>query len=173
MSGWGIAGIVVAIVLVANESCGVSPWIARRLILLAVRLWTPNREQREIYMEEWCALIAERPEKLLKLLTAFAFLGAALWRFGRFATMKRPTNHAQVVEPKEGFGPEGTSEMPPRWVREGARYRPGSADVVIELSDRPVYVRDSSEGPRLEFDRASWEAFLRHIRRLNLDRRAD
>lgn len=71
--------------LVLAEWSEVCPWLSRRMVPPAARLWTiRNPERREVYEEEWLAVIDERPGKLLKLITALSFLGAGTWRFGRY-----------------------------------------------------------------------------------------
>lgn len=99
MSGWEIAAGF-ALGLVANEMCDVSPWLARHVVSVAARLWTPNAELRKTYAEEWRAIIAERPGKLFKLFTGLGFLGAGAWRFARFRTAYGLSRAAKAVEPK-------------------------------------------------------------------------
>lgn len=73
-----IAGAVLGVI--GNEFLEVSPWLARRLIPRAARLWTDDPERREILTEEWLAIIDERPGKLFKLMSATAFLVSGLRR---------------------------------------------------------------------------------------------
>jgi hypothetical protein len=73
-----ILGILLG--LVVNEFCDVSPWLASRIVPVAVRLWTRDPERREIYAEAWQAVINERPGKLFKLGTALTFLVAGAGR---------------------------------------------------------------------------------------------
>lgn len=70
-SGWGLVAAV-AIGLVISEFSELSPWLAHKLILWAARVLYPTR------LEELSALIAERPGKLFKLVTASAFACVAL-----------------------------------------------------------------------------------------------
>ncbi|WP_238015339.1 hypothetical protein KZZ52_01590 [Dactylosporangium sp. AC04546] len=79
-AGWEIAAGF-ALGLLANELCDVSPWLARRIVPLAARLWTTDEDRRAIYAEAWQAVIDERPGKLFKLTTALAFLGGGTVRF--------------------------------------------------------------------------------------------
>jgi hypothetical protein len=69
--GWELVAAVV-LGLVINESSELSPWLAHRLIRWAARVRYPTR------VEELSALIAERPGKLFKLVTASDFACAAL-----------------------------------------------------------------------------------------------
>jgi len=75
-------GLVLTVVvgLLINEATDVSPWLAGRLMRTAARLWTSDRELSAVYAEEWQAFIADRPGKLLKLLTALGFVSAAAAR---------------------------------------------------------------------------------------------
>ncbi|GAA2327596.1 hypothetical protein [Dactylosporangium salmoneum] len=72
MSEWGMFGLGLVASLAVNEMCDISPWLAARLIPVAVRLWTKDPERREVYNEDWQAVVSQHPGKLLKL-------GAALW----------------------------------------------------------------------------------------------
>ena len=96
MSGWGILASVF-FGLAVNELCELSPWLARRLLPFAARLWTQDAESRAAYAEEWLAIIEDRPGKLFKLGTAFTFLAGGVWRLAprlvlRWAT-RRPSRH--------------------------------------------------------------------------------
>ncbi len=75
-----VEGVLVSIVLglVINEMCDVSPWCARRLVQLSVRLRYADLERRRIRADELVALIDERPGKLMKLGTSLGFLCAAM-----------------------------------------------------------------------------------------------
>jgi DNA-binding FadR family transcriptional regulator len=75
-----IAGIVTGMVagFLITEYGEVAPWIAGRLIRWAVRRLYTDTLRAEIRLEELAALIEERPGKLLKLLTALGYAGAAL-----------------------------------------------------------------------------------------------
>jgi len=66
--------------LVVNEACDVSPWLARRIIVLAARHWSSDKASADAYAEEWLAIIHERPGKIFKLATALSFAGGALCR---------------------------------------------------------------------------------------------
>jgi hypothetical protein len=82
--GWcwqmSVEGLLLSVVLglVINEMCDVSPWCARRLVRLSVRLRYADRERRRIRADELVALIDERPGKLMKLGTSLGFLCAAV-----------------------------------------------------------------------------------------------
>ena len=84
-SGWTEVVITTVAGLVATEVFDVAPWVARRIVPVAARLWTSNRDQAAIYAEEWCDILDERPGKLFKLLTSLGFLAGAvllsLWGF--------------------------------------------------------------------------------------------
>ncbi|MFD6697460.1 hypothetical protein ACGFI5_00270 [Micromonospora tulbaghiae] len=79
MSAWEIA-VSVVFGLAVNELCELSPWLARRLLPFAARMWTRDAESRAAYAEEWQAIIEDRPGKLFKLATAFTFLVGGAWR---------------------------------------------------------------------------------------------
>ncbi|MGH3821729.1 MAG: hypothetical protein ACRDRA_02625 [Pseudonocardiaceae bacterium] len=69
--GWGVV-VAVALGLVISEFSELSPWLAQKLIHWAARVRYPTR------VEELSALIAGRPGKLFKLVTASGFACAAL-----------------------------------------------------------------------------------------------
>ena len=73
MSGgwWGLVAAVV-LGLIIKECGELSPWLAQKLVRWAARVRYPTR------VEELSALIAERPGKLFKLVTAAGFVCAAL-----------------------------------------------------------------------------------------------
>jgi Sigma-70 region 2 len=74
------AEIVVTAVmgLAVNESCEISPWAARKLVIWSAhRRYAGNPERTEIRAAELAALIDARPGKLFKLLTACGFAAAA------------------------------------------------------------------------------------------------
>lgn len=79
--GWWELVAVVVLGLAINECGELSPWLARKLIRWAARVRYPTR------VEELSALIAERPGKLFKLVTASGFACAAL----RYRVMHRKT----------------------------------------------------------------------------------
>lgn len=83
--------VLVSIVLglVINEMCDVSPWCARRLVQLSVRLRYTDRERRRIRADELVALVDERPGKLMKLATSLGFLCAATPSWMRRAVLTR------------------------------------------------------------------------------------
>lgn len=88
MSGgwWGLVAAVV-LGLIINECGELSPWLAQKLVRWAARVRYPTR------VEELSALIAERPGKLFKLVTASGFACAALTY--------------RVTPPQDGPGPLG------------------------------------------------------------------
>jgi hypothetical protein len=79
MTVWGVLPAV-ALGLAVNEFCDLSPWLARRVVLGAARLWAETPEEAAGYAEEWTAVIEERPGKLFKLITALTFFGGAALR---------------------------------------------------------------------------------------------
>ncbi|GAB3867928.1 hypothetical protein ACFPIJ_23580 [Dactylosporangium cerinum] len=81
MNWWELTvGALVGLLLA--EWLEVCPWLAARIIPPAVHLWTADEAQREVYAEEWQALIDERPGKLLKLVSALVLLGGGVLRAG-------------------------------------------------------------------------------------------
>lgn len=70
----------VASSLIASEFTEVSPYLARRLVRWAARIWSTTEEAGEAYAEEWLAVINDRPGKLLQLATALGFVGGAVGR---------------------------------------------------------------------------------------------
>jgi hypothetical protein len=70
--------IAVASGLLINEMTEISPWAARRLVAWSARVKYGTTERGRIRGVELVTLIEERPGKLLKLLTALGFTGAAL-----------------------------------------------------------------------------------------------
>jgi len=77
-----LAGLIGAILLgvLANDIWALSAPLARRLVVLAARLWSRDHEQAQVLSEEWRAYIDDRPGQILKLCTACAFLAAAVGR---------------------------------------------------------------------------------------------
>jgi hypothetical protein len=69
--GWGLV-VAVVLGLAISEFSELSPWLAQKLIRWAAWVRYPIR------VEELSALIAERPGKLFKLVTACGFACAAL-----------------------------------------------------------------------------------------------
>ncbi|WP_433263048.1 hypothetical protein ACQPWR_24915 [Micromonospora vinacea] len=66
-----------------NETCDLSPWLARRLVRWAARQWTEDETLVEVYAEDWSAIIDERPGKVFKLATALNFASGAASRATR------------------------------------------------------------------------------------------
>lgn len=77
--------------LVVNETCDLSPWLAKRLVRVAVRLKYPEGRRRQIRLVELQSVIDERPGKLFKLITAVAFTVAALPSWSSRAVIKNLT----------------------------------------------------------------------------------
>jgi len=77
--------------ILANDMWALSAPCARRLVVLAARLWARDPEQQQTLSEEWRAYIDDRPGQVLKLCTACAFLVVAVGRqMGhRFQTRRR------------------------------------------------------------------------------------
>src|ERR1044072_8855280 len=72
MSGWEVfLGIILG--LLVNETCDMSPWLARKLVRWAAFLTYADTERAELRAEELTALINERPGKLFKLATPLTF----------------------------------------------------------------------------------------------------
>jgi hypothetical protein len=70
--------ISVLISLAANECCEVSPWAARKLVRWSAHHRYQDPARAEDRAEELCALIDDRPGKLLKFLTASGFAVGAV-----------------------------------------------------------------------------------------------
>lgn len=70
--------VSVALGLLVNELCEVSPWAARCLVRWAAHTRYCGTDRAETRAEEWAAVINDRPSSLLKLITALFFAGAAL-----------------------------------------------------------------------------------------------
>ena len=77
---WREIVVSVCLGLAVNGAFDLSPWLARRLLPFAARLWTQDAESRAAYAEEWQAIIEDRPGSLLKLGTAITFLAGGAWR---------------------------------------------------------------------------------------------
>ncbi|MFC3980188.1 hypothetical protein [Streptosporangium jomthongense] len=77
MSGWEIF-LGIALGLIVNEACELSPWAARRLVQWSARVRYPNPERAETRAAELVSLIEERPGKLFKLCTALGFFAQAI-----------------------------------------------------------------------------------------------
>ncbi len=56
--------------LLANELFDISPWLGKRIVRWAAGRAYPDPSRAVLRAEEWCAVIDERPGKLLKLTTA-------------------------------------------------------------------------------------------------------
>ncbi|MFJ2004793.1 hypothetical protein [Streptomyces chartreusis] len=86
--------LVTAVVLglVVNELCDISPWLARKVIVLAARC-VPNCEVRERLEEEWTAGLHDRPGKILKLVAALTILASALTTVRGMYGARRPRLH--------------------------------------------------------------------------------
>lgn len=74
--------IILAIVvgLLVNELTEFSPWLARQLVRWSASRWAADPEVASAYIEEWTAVIDERPGKLFKLFTAIGFMTGGLAR---------------------------------------------------------------------------------------------
>jgi hypothetical protein len=89
-----IAGAILLSV-VANDAWALSAPLARRMVLLAARMWARDAEQAATLSEEWRAYIDDRPGQILKLCTASAFLAAA---FGRLIGHKLQARRRRVKQ---------------------------------------------------------------------------
>lgn len=77
MSSWEILlGIILG--LAVNESCDLSPWLAKKVVRWSARMQYGKSERAKIRAAELVSLIEERPGKLFKLATALGFAIAAL-----------------------------------------------------------------------------------------------
>ena len=66
--------------LLATEFTDVAPWLARRLVRWAAYRWSADLKIAAGYAEEWEALVADRPGRLLKLVTGISLAGGAVAR---------------------------------------------------------------------------------------------
>ena len=82
MTGYDLF-VVILLGIFVNEISNASPWLARRLIRRAARWWFTTASEAAQYEEEWTALIADRPGKILQLTTAAGFASYALTLLGR------------------------------------------------------------------------------------------
>lgn len=81
---WLIIVIPAVISLLVNEFCDISPWLAKKLVPCAAKLWSlDDPDTAEVLAEEWAAVIDDAPGKLTKLGQAILFLGQATLRFQR------------------------------------------------------------------------------------------
>lgn len=71
-----------------NEASDVSPWLARRVVPAAARLWASSASERAVRSEEWLALIEDCPGKLSKIGLAGSFLCAGAVRLGQRSTLR-------------------------------------------------------------------------------------
>lgn len=77
MNEWElILGIILG--LIVNETCDLSPWLARQLARWSARLRYTDDKMAQTRAEELTAVINDRPGKLFKLCTALAFVLYAL-----------------------------------------------------------------------------------------------
>jgi hypothetical protein len=90
MDAMAIVAVIGGAILI-NELSELSPFLARRLVLLAARWWTGTDDAKAaIYAEEWSAVINDRPGKLLKLFTAVAFAASGLLKAIRRTLVPNP-----------------------------------------------------------------------------------
>ncbi|MEV5541999.1 DUF5931 domain-containing protein [Saccharopolyspora shandongensis] len=66
--------------LLINECSDISPWLANKLVRWAARHQYAGSPRAEVRAEEWASLIADRPGKLFKLMTAVSFAVVAVTR---------------------------------------------------------------------------------------------
>lgn len=83
MNSWEIVvGIVLG--LAVNETCDLSPWLAKQLVRWSANFQYGDDERAELRAVEWASVIDSRPGKLFKLFTAVGFvLGASFARVQR------------------------------------------------------------------------------------------
>lgn len=86
-----VTAIVISIIigLAVNESCELSPWIARKVVRWSAHHRYADPARAEARAEELCSLIDDRPGKLFKLFTAFSFAIATITVLAR-----RPQEHS-------------------------------------------------------------------------------
>jgi hypothetical protein len=113
---WITLVVSVVIGLVVNEVFDISPWMARKVAVLAARVWTRDPELQATYLEEWPAVIEERPGRFSKLLTAALFLGAGLviraWNEVEDWAVLRRISLSPSLKP----GYSRRHAAPPKWV---------------------------------------------------------
>jgi hypothetical protein len=87
--------------ILANDMWALSAPCARRLVVVAARLWARDPEQQQTLSEEWRAYIDDRPGQLLKLCTACAFLVVAVGRQvgHKFQARRRPAKPPLAAAP--------------------------------------------------------------------------
>lgn len=103
MSGqlFAIVGAVLLGVL-ANDIWALSAPVARRIVVVAAKLWARDPDEAQVLSEEWRAYIDDRPGQILKLCTSFAFLTAAFGRaighrFQSWSRRAKPTGGARFA----------------------------------------------------------------------------
>ncbi|MFI6509181.1 hypothetical protein ACIBCT_16365 [Streptosporangium sp. NPDC050855] len=64
--------------MLINETCDISPWAARKIVIWSVRLRYGKSQRAEIRAEEHVALINDRPGKLFKLIMSPGFAYGAV-----------------------------------------------------------------------------------------------
>jgi hypothetical protein len=117
---WITVAASVLLGLAVNEVFDVSPWMARRVALLAARVWTRDPALQATYAEEWQAVIAEQPGKLSKLLTAAGFLGVGLAVRAWTEVEDWAVLGWVSLSPSLRVGSSKRHAAPPKWVsREG------------------------------------------------------
>jgi hypothetical protein len=94
---WASVLLAVVLGLVANELCDLAPWLARRLVPKAAKLWAGHDSDRATVLEEeWAAVVEDCPGKLTKLALALRFMAWAtcrsehsrLWRLYRLVRVR-------------------------------------------------------------------------------------
>ncbi|GIE28936.1 hypothetical protein Ait01nite_019810 [Actinoplanes italicus] len=145
---WLIVVIPVVLSLLVNEFCDLSPWLAKKLIPRAARLWSlGDLDTAEILAEEWAAVIDDVPGKLTKLGQAVRFMGGATWRYQRWQLTTKYTQLlvglsnflSRVIswnEKKSAFFLNDLAEMRARSKNQGAVPAPDTvkAKVIIPLA---------------------------------------
>ncbi|MCY1141366.1 hypothetical protein OWR29_25490 [Actinoplanes sp. Pm04-4] len=73
--------VPVILSLAVNEACDISPWLAKRIVPRAARMWAGSDATRAaILQEEWAAVIDDCPGKIIKLGYALSFFASAARR---------------------------------------------------------------------------------------------
>ncbi|MFI6483754.1 hypothetical protein ACIBH1_37915 [Nonomuraea sp. NPDC050663] len=84
MTSWEIfLGVLLG--LLVNETCEVSPWLAKKLVRRAAYLQLRDPKEAAGRAEELTGLINDRPGKLFKLATAVAFRASGVVVASRYA----------------------------------------------------------------------------------------
>ena len=93
-----IASLVTGVLI--NEVSEVAPWLARRVVTRAARLWAgPDAGLARDYQEEWTRVVEDAPGKLIKLFHALCFYVGA-WGHRIRAAAPRLADAASRFSPR-------------------------------------------------------------------------